>query len=91
MGEITVGVRELKARLSKYLSQVKQGQTIIITDRGLPVGRIAPIERTVGERILALREAGLVAWNGKKLERAVPAAANRSDRQISDILVEMRE
>lgn len=91
MGEITVGVRDLKARLSKYLRQVKQGQTIIITDRGVPIGQIAPLGRTVEERILALREAGLVAWNGRKLGLTVPGVVNRSDRQVSDILVEMRE
>ncbi len=91
MGEITVGVRDLKARLSEYLRQVKQGQTIIITDRGVPIGQIAPLGRTVEERILALREAGLVAWNGRKLGLTVPGVVNRSDRQVSDILVEMRE
>ena len=91
MGEITVGVRDLKARLSEYLRQVKEGQKIIITDRGVPIGQIAPLGRTVEERILALREAGLVAWNGRKLGLSVPGVVNRSDRQVSDILVEMRE
>jgi prevent-host-death family protein len=36
-------VRELKARLSRYLRRVQQGEEIVITHRGQPVGRILPI------------------------------------------------
>jgi len=39
MSEIRVGVRDLKARLSEYLRQVKQGHIVIITEHGRPVGR----------------------------------------------------
>lgn len=91
MSEITVGVRDLGARLGQYLRKVKQGQMIIITERGQPIAQIAPTGRTVEERILPLHEAGLVAWNGQKLEPTVPAVVNRSDRQVSDILVAMRD
>ncbi|MCI0774033.1 MAG: type II toxin-antitoxin system prevent-host-death family antitoxin, partial [Chloroflexi bacterium] len=42
MVERSVGIRELKNRLSKYLRAVKAGQTILITDRGRPVGRLIP-------------------------------------------------
>jgi hypothetical protein len=38
-----------------------------------------------------LQDAGLVAWNGQKLKPVTPAAVNRGDRQVADILVEMRE
>jgi prevent-host-death family protein len=37
------GIRELKAHLSAYLRQVKAGGTVVITDRGEPIGRIVPI------------------------------------------------
>jgi prevent-host-death family protein len=91
MGEIRVGVRDLKARLSEYLRQVKQGHVLVITDHGLPVGRLLPAEQTLEEKIRVLREAGMVYWNGKKLEPMEPVAINYSKRQVSDILVEMRE
>jgi prevent-host-death family protein len=91
MSEIVVGVRDLKARLSEYLRQVKQGHTVIVTDRGRPVGRLSPIEQPKEDRLKALLEAGMVAWNGQKLVSISPAAVNRSDQQVSDILVEMRE
>ena len=38
----TVGSRELKNRLGKYLRLVRQGETVQITDRGRPVGIILP-------------------------------------------------
>ena len=91
MSEIRVGVRDLKARLSEYLRQVKQGHVVIITEHGRPVGRLLPAEGALEERLKALKEAGMVAWNGRKPEPIQPAAVNHSDRQVSDILVEMRE
>jgi prevent-host-death family protein len=91
MSEVRIGIRELKARLSKYLRQVSQGQTIIITDHGRPVGRLSPVDRPLDDRLKSLQDAGLVAWNGQILKSVTPAAVNRSDRQVSDILVEMRE
>ncbi|OGO13167.1 MAG: hypothetical protein A2030_06500 [Chloroflexi bacterium RBG_19FT_COMBO_50_10] len=86
-----VGVRDLKARLSKYLRQVRQGQTVIITDHGRPVGRLSPVDQPLDERLKSLQDAGLVAWNGQKLKYVIPVAINRGERQVSEILVEMRE
>ncbi len=91
MSELRVGVRDLKARLSEYLRQVSQGKTVIITEHGRPVGRLSPVNQPLDERLKALQDAGLVAWNGQKLKPVPPAAVNRGDRQVADILVEMRE
>jgi prevent-host-death family protein len=88
---VRVGVRDLEARLSKYLRQVSQGQTVVITDHGRPVGRLSPVDRPLDDRFKSLQDAGLVAWNGQKLKSVTPAAVNHSDQQVSDILVEMRE
>jgi len=38
-----VAISELKARLSEYLKAVRAGEEVIVTDRGLPVARIAPV------------------------------------------------
>jgi prevent-host-death family protein len=91
MSELWVGVRDLKARLSEYLRQVSQGQTVIITEHGRPVGRLSPVNQPFEERLKSLQDAGLVAWNGHKLKPVKPAAVNRGDQQVADILVEMRE
>jgi antitoxin (DNA-binding transcriptional repressor) of toxin-antitoxin stability system len=36
----TVGVRELKNRLSEYLREVRLGTTILVTDRGTAIAEI---------------------------------------------------
>jgi prevent-host-death family protein len=39
----TIGARELKTRLGAYLQSVRQGRTLVITDRGQPVAELRPI------------------------------------------------
>ena len=94
MKQTTAGIRELKNHLSAYLRKVKAGETITITDRGTPVGRIVPAgekdERTLGEKLQALQDAGLAEWSGKKLQPREPVAENKGDRMVSDLLLEDR-
>ena len=91
MAETTVGIRELKARLSAYIKQIKAGSTLTITERGTPVGRIVPLSPTVEARIQRLVEAGLIAWSGRKLAPLAPMARVRGRRMMSDPLLENRE
>ena len=90
MSELNVGVRELKTRLSEYLQRVKAGQTLVITERGKPVGRIIPVEKSLEERLYGLVEAGLAEWDGKKFLPKEPTVVNRGERQVSDLVVEGR-
>ena len=89
--ELTVGIRDLKSRLSEYMRQVKQGQVILITDHGQPIGRLVPVELSMEERINGLCEAGLISWNGKKLSEEAVSIPNPGQQMASDILVEMRK
>ncbi|MBI2466257.1 MAG: type II toxin-antitoxin system prevent-host-death family antitoxin [Candidatus Rokubacteria bacterium] len=91
MKEASVGVRELKARLSEHLREVKAGRTIAITERGRTVGRIVPVGQPIRERLEAMRRAGLLAWSGRKLPPARPAARARGPGTVADLLVEDRE
>jgi prevent-host-death family protein len=47
MQSASVGIRDAKIHLSKYLKLVQQGTEVIITDRGRPVGKIIPISTEV--------------------------------------------
>lgn len=38
-----VGSRELKTRLGHYLSRVRRGETILVTDRHQPVAELRPL------------------------------------------------
>ncbi len=38
----SVGVRELRQNLSKYLDRVKEGEALVVTERGREVARLIP-------------------------------------------------
>jgi prevent-host-death family protein len=38
-----VGARELKTRLGTYLRRVREGRTLIVTDRGEPIAELRPM------------------------------------------------
>lgn len=63
-----VGARELKVRLGKYLRQVRQGRTLVVTDRGQPVAELRPMSGVAGaDAVLAKLEAdGMVTRPTKK-------------------------
>ena len=61
------GVKELKTHLSEYLQRVREGERIVITDRGRPIAQLAPVEESP-EAVLVwgLVRDGKVRWNGGK-------------------------
>jgi prevent-host-death family protein len=63
---VTVGSKQLKNRLGKYLELVRQGNPVQITNRGRPIGCIIPAQsRQATEE--AARLARLVAEGAVKL------------------------
>lgn len=91
MSETSVGIRQLKARLSEYLRRVKAGETVLITEHGQPVAQIIPATEPVEARLLRMVEAGLIQWSGRKLEMRLPAAQTRGEQTVADLLIEDRE
>jgi prevent-host-death family protein len=90
MGQTTASIRELKSRLSEFLRLIRKGESVVITDRGVPIGRIVPIGVDINQRVAAMCEAGLAQWNGRRLRRRKPVAAVRGSRTVAQILVEDR-
>lgn len=63
MQPTSVGIRDAKMHLSKYLKMVQQGAEVTITDRGRPVGKIIPIhtkEMPLKERIKRMEDRGQI-------------------------------
>lgn len=60
----SVGIKELKARLSEYVRMVKAGDTVLVTERDEVVAELRPVRRRAApaetrEEVLdALAEAG---------------------------------
>lgn len=61
----TVGIRELKNKLSDYVRQVRSGETVLITDRGEVVAEMNPpgqanVDRSFPPGLVELARRGLV-------------------------------
>jgi len=89
--EKKVGIRELKAKLSGYIQDVKKGHTVIITERGRIVGRITPAHESLNEKVQELIQAGAVAWSGKRLKAGPPTAKLKpGGKTLGEIVSENR-
>lgn len=64
LSQPTVGSRELKTRLGTYLKLVKEGATVIVTDRGHPVAELRPISQDqvgIEYRLSSLKAIGFLS------------------------------
>ena len=88
-------VSKLKAYLSEYLSQVKAGNEVLITDRGKPVARLVPISRTKasGESLTRMEKQGLIKLGSGKLPKDFWSMPRAEDPQglVLKALLEERE
>ena len=91
MRERSVGIRELKLKLSECVRDVKAGATIVVTEHGRRVARIVPETESLNERLRTLRNAGAILWNGRRLAKTKPIARVRGKRTVAEIVVENRE
>ena len=87
-----VGVRELRQNLSRYLVEVKAGESFVVTDRGREVARLtpsgpvdSPLARLVAERGATMPNADLLGLVQRSRRR--PAGAPPSEV----VLEQMRE
>lgn len=86
----TVGVRELKNNLSRYLRAVKKGTAITVTERGQSVAILMPAETPSGAELAReLTRKGVGSWKGGK-----PRGGSRSmavkGKLISAIVIDER-
>ena len=88
---IETGIHDLKAKLSAYMGRVKEGETILITDRGKPIGRIVPVGLTTHDQLNALIDAELISWNNQQLAPITPVAHTRADHSMAELLLDNRE
>ena len=89
-------IGQLKARLSEFLSRVRAGEEVVITDRGTPVARMVPLEgrRAVEGRRAELARAGLVREPSRTLDPAFHQAERPRDpgaRSLEAVLEERAE
>lgn len=98
----SAGIAELKARLSEYLSRVKAGEEVLVTDRGRPVARLVPAGTDVGgssgneaeqRRLRAMEREGLIRLGSGRLPDGFFEKRRPEDREASlrEAVLEERE
>ncbi len=93
----TAAVSKLKSSLSEYLSKVKAGEEVIITDRGKPIAKIVPLERGgtgIPPHLLMLERAGLARIGKDNLPAdfwKIPRPKDKKGRALINLLKEREE
>ena len=86
----TVGIRELKAHLSRHLKRVRTGVRLAVTERGRTIATISPVDEPASlDWAHAMVAEGLATWNGGKPTGATKAA-KLTRRTASSIVLEDR-
>jgi len=87
----TVGIRELKAHLSRHLKRVQSGARLVVTDRGRAIASIQPVQsRGEVDWAHALVAAGRARWSGGKPEGAASPVPPTEGTSVSDAVIEDR-
>jgi prevent-host-death family protein len=86
-----VGVRELRDHLSDYLRRVREGELVVITDRGKPVGELSPAEarNSVAVAFRLVRQ-GMARWSGGKPRGGVRAPRSRGGLVSAAVIQDRR-
>ena len=84
-----VAVTELRANLRHWLNQVRDGDEVVITERGMPVARITGID--VMTKIEELTAQGVIARpRGPERPKASGRELPRADQSLSELIAEQR-
>jgi prevent-host-death family protein len=94
----TVGIRELRNRLSEYLRRVRRGECVLVTDRGSVVAELLPpghrqVEPALPAGLQRLNSRGLLtlgAAAGADLYPALPRKQARRRQSAPELLDEAR-
>jgi prevent-host-death family protein len=94
METTVVGIRDAKIHLSKLIKMVRDGNEVLLTDRGKPVGKIVPVEPrslTLAQRLEHLEERGIIERPRAKRVKKVPSPLPIEDGLAQKILQEHRD
>jgi prevent-host-death family protein len=91
MPNTSVGIRDAKIHLSRYLKLVQEGNEVVITDHGRPVGKIVAIDARdlpLQDRIDRLVAQGVlepfVGDRMRKLPPALPVPQSAAQRLLRE-------
>ena len=93
----SIGVRELRQNASKYLDRVKKGESIEVTERGVPIAVLGPVpvekasllDRLIAEGRATAPKGNLMEWLEKN--PPIPADPNYDGPTATELLIQSRE
>lgn len=91
-----VGVRELKDHLTHYLSMIKRGENVIVTDRGNPIAILHSLDNTAvtaspEEKLASLAKKGMIRLpTGRKKVDLETKAVTVKGKPLSELVIEER-
>lgn len=91
MPQKTIGIRELKGQLSSHIREVREGATLVITDRGKPVARLVPVASGLAEKVQFMLDSGMASWSGQKPSSDLPRVLVQGPKTLAELLLEDRE
>lgn len=87
---MTVGIRELKNKLSHYLDKVKAGERLAVTDRGDVIAYVLPAASAAEyEGLIRLVREDRASWAGGKPTGSTNPVGFRG-KAVSEIVIEER-
>lgn len=86
-----VGVRELRQNLSRYLAQVKEGESFAVTERGREVARLAPSGPPDSPLARLAADRGVTIPSRALLEVGPPGGIPASGPPSEEVLDRQRE
>ena len=90
----TANVAQVKARLSAYLRQVKDGSEVVITERGIPIARLVPLapdERRATREERLIRSGALRPPAGPRRRLGAPKLKRGAGRAVLEALLAERD
>lgn len=93
---VSIGVRELRQNASKYLDRVKRGESIEVTERGVPIAVLGPMPVVKKSRVEELIEQGRITRGEGNLQEwleanpPLPIDPGHDGPSVGQILDELR-
>lgn len=85
---LRIGVRELRQNASRYLARVKAGETVEVTERGILVARLVPLQAAESARDRLIAAGKLIPAAGP---RRLPRPMSVTGPSTAEVLDELRE
>jgi prevent-host-death family protein len=83
-----VSISDLRANLRTWVERARSGSDVVVTERGVPVARLVPVDATsVIER---LERDGVLSRPTRSRPRATGRSRVRAQGSVSELVIEQR-